>query len=418
VSLHGSVKRAHVLFAVEDVSLAQVVRLRQLAAQLDPARYRVSFAAARFDPLIFAGTRFERHTLPSVSTARLERRLALGLRLYDRATLARYVCDELALLEQLEPDIVIGDLRLSLCVSAPSLGVPYAPLINAYWNPDAGRAAFPVPEHPAIDLLGLQRVEAKFQRGLPFVLRHFAAPVNSLRRQYGLSHIGDLLDVLAYGDQVLYPDLPELTPVSGLPAHHRFLGPVQWAPEVPLPELPQGPAADRPLVYVTLGSSGSRRACRVVLGALARLPVRVLFASAGRWDGGRLPENVAAATYCPGDQAARSAQLVICNGGSGTAYQALREGTPVLGLPWNMDQYLCMAAIERAGAGTLLRSGTVTAAQVATAAQRLLDDAAIQRRARELGRAMQRMDSGQRFRDWMDARVGGPVARAPQAFVS
>src|SRR4051812_18981089 len=106
----GSIRRPHVLFAVEDVSLAQVVRLRQLAAQLDPLRYRVSFAAARFDPLIFEGTRFERHTLPSVSTARLERRLTLGLRLYDQATLARYVRDELAVLERLEPDLVIGDL--------------------------------------------------------------------------------------------------------------------------------------------------------------------------------------------------------------------------------------------------------------------------------------------------------------------
>jgi UDP:flavonoid glycosyltransferase YjiC (YdhE family) len=33
----------------------------------------------------------------------------------------------------------------------------------------------------------------------------------------------------------------------------------------------------------------------------------------------------------PGDLAARKASVVVCNGGAGTGYQALAEGTPIVG---------------------------------------------------------------------------------------
>lgn len=401
--------RLHILFAAEDASLAQQVRLRQLAASLDPARYRVSFAAARFDPLVFGGTGFERHRLGSLPRARLERRLQLGLRLYDEATLAGYVRDELSLLEALQPDLVIGDLRLSLCVSAPKLGVPYAALINAYWNPIGGAASFPMPEHPLTQLLSATGLERKFHRALPWVLRHFAAPVNALRRRHGLPPVGDLLQVLTFGDQVLYPDLPALTPVEPRPSHHHFLGPVLWSPALELPPVSDAQQGPRPLVYVTLGSSGSRRALRVVLQALARMPVRVWLATAGRLDATSLPDNVVARPYLPGDQAAQAARLVICNGGSGTAYQALAEGTPVLGLPWNLDQYLCATAVERSGAGRLLRSASTTADQVTRAVQELLGDDEPRARARALADAMARWDSAARFGAWLErAPWAGP----------
>ena len=50
--------RPRILFVAEAVTLAQVVRLATLARGLDPARYEVHFASARFDELVFAGTAF------------------------------------------------------------------------------------------------------------------------------------------------------------------------------------------------------------------------------------------------------------------------------------------------------------------------------------------------------------------------
>lgn len=398
--------RKRILFVSECVTLAQVVRLKELASALEPERFDVVFASASFDPMVFGGTRFAHEAIASISPRRLYRRVAAGMRLYDTRTLQRYVREELALIERVAPDLVVGDLRLSLSVSAPKLGVPYAALINAYWNPEGGAASFPMPEHPLVNLIGVERVAPHFHKGLPRVLEHFAAPVNALRRRYGLSPIGSLLEVLTHGDHVLYPDVPELTPVRPLPAHHHFLGPLLWAPRSPASELLGRLDDAKPCVYVTLGSSGGLGAVRAVVEGLARLPVQVLLATAGRFDVGRMPENFFAADYLPGDRAARRAQLVVSNGGSSTGYQALVEGTPVLGLPFNLDQYLAMGAIERAGAGRALRSGTVTPAALRDAASALLEDEDARRAARRAGEALRRLDARASFRAFLEAVFG------------
>ncbi len=79
------------------------------------------------------------------------------------------------------------------------------------------------------------------------------------------------------------------------------------------------------------------------------------------------------ADYLPGDLAARHARLVVTNGGSSSGYQALAEGKPVLGLPSNLDQYLAMTAIEKAGAGRLVRAAEASAKEVRAALVELLD---------------------------------------------
>jgi UDP:flavonoid glycosyltransferase YjiC (YdhE family) len=120
-----------VLFVAEAVSLAQVVRLRELASSLDPSRYAVTYASARFSPLVFADTSFERRVIRGVDPDELLARASRCQGLHDEATLLRYIADDLDLLHELEPDLVVGDLRLSLTVSASLARVPYAPLINA-----------------------------------------------------------------------------------------------------------------------------------------------------------------------------------------------------------------------------------------------------------------------------------------------
>jgi UDP:flavonoid glycosyltransferase YjiC (YdhE family) len=82
----------------------------------------------------------------------------------------------------------------------------------------------------------------------------------------------------------------------------------------------------------------------------------VLLATAGAPAPATWPANVFAAPYLPGVQASARAQLVICNGGNLTAYQAVAGGRPVLGICGNLDQFLNMQAFERAGAGRTLRA--------------------------------------------------------------
>ena len=77
-----------VLFVAEAVTLAQVVRLVTLARALDPTRYEVHFASARFDELVFAGAAFHRHAIHSLPAEVVDARVAGGRRPYGLRTLA------------------------------------------------------------------------------------------------------------------------------------------------------------------------------------------------------------------------------------------------------------------------------------------------------------------------------------------
>jgi UDP:flavonoid glycosyltransferase YjiC (YdhE family) len=377
-------RATRVLFVVEAVSLAQVVRLATLARALDPARYEVHFASARFDAMIFAGASFIRHTISSLPASVVDARVARGQRPYGRRTLARYVQEELALLDQIRPDVVVGDLRLSLAISAPLAGVPHVCVINAYWSPHAVRAGFPLPDHPIVRLLGVDLAAKHYPKALPFVFRHFAAPVNALRRAHGLPELGDLPEILTHGDHTLFPDVPAIVPTSGLPGHQRYLGYIPWSPPVALPDWWDRLDPGRPTVYVTLGSSGFVDRLPIVVDAAAAAGYQVLVSTAGRTELSLRSRHVYVADYLPGALAARRASVVVSNGGSTTGYQALAEGRPVLGVAFNLDQYLASEAIERAGAGLLLRAGNLRAGAVERTLSRLVAEPSFGERARSL----------------------------------
>ena len=388
--------RQRILFVAESLTLAQVVRLVALARSLDEARYEVHFASTEFDPIAFQGTDFRRWPLFGIDKREGMRKLERGRRLYELDVLRRYVAAELELIARVRPALVVGDFRLSLPTSAAVSGVRCATLINAYWSPYAERDGFPVPDHPIVSLLGVELAERYFPRAVPSAFAHFAAPVNALRKAYGLPAVDSLLGVLTQGDLVLYPDIPELCPTRDLPAHHHYLGHIPWAPDVALPWDFDG-RDGKQLVYLTLGSSGRASALPAVLEALSDLPVTVLLASAGKELPSSLPENVRAAEYLPGDRAARLASVVVTNGGSSTGYQALALGRPVLGLPSNLDQYLAMTAIQKAGAGRLVRAREGTPREIRAALLELLDSSETATRAHALARAFQRVSCHERF---------------------
>lgn len=391
-----------ILFIAEAVTWSQVVRLVVLARGLDPRLYEVHFASASFDERLFAGTSFKRWPIFSLSPEKVESAVASGKRIYEKPVLAKYVAEELRLYEAIRPDVVVSDLRWSTAVSAPAFGVPCACLIDAYWSRRTTRERFPVPDHPIVKLLGVPMAEKYFPMALPKVLKHFVAPLNELRKKHGLSELGDLIDVITWGDRVLFPDDPRVTPLTHKAAHETFLGPVLWSPRVPLPPFWDELGRDRPMVYATLGSSGAIDAVPPVLEALGSMDVDVVFSTASRVTPKNLPRNVRVVDMIPGDLAARKAAVVVCNGGASTGYQALAEGTPIVGIPSNLDAFMAATAMRDAGAAVMLRASTVTPTEVRTAVEQVMNEPSFRRTAGELARSFATHDPHARFRSVLE----------------
>lgn len=416
--VHVKAKK-RILFVAESVTLAQVVRLVTLARRLDPEAYDVHFASSDFPPLIFRGAGFVQHRLKTLAPAAADAALRSGRRLYEKGTLLEYIDAEVRLIEAIRPDIVVGDFRLTLSTSAELVGVPSAALINAYWSPFAPDRDFPVPDHPVIRWLGEELTERHFPRALPTVFRHFASPLDAARKHHGLPAVGSLLEMLTHASYVLYPDDPCLTPVVGAPATHVYLGPVSWQPEAEAVEVldePE-PGDQRPLVYVTLGSSGDVTLLPLVVDVLSRRSVRVVVATAGRAELRDVSPNICVRRFVRGADVARRARVVFSNGGSSTGYQALLEGTPVIGLPSNLDQYLATRAIVRAGAGLQIKARRATRELLEESLERALSDGGLQQATRSVAARFRAHDACAAFRRWLDGvlQPGAASAANPNA---
>ena len=372
--------KLRILFIAEAVSLAHVARPLALAMALDPARHAVFFASdPRFNALLGA-LPFPMRPLESIDSNRFFSALANGTPIYDLPTLRRYVMDDLELISAVRPHLVVGDFRLSLSVSARLT-----------------RQRFPLPAHPLAQLLGVSTAQALFRLVRPIVFALHARPLNRLRREHGLPSLGsDLRRVYTDADHTLYADVPEFLDLPVLPAHHHFLGPLLWSPKVPLPGWWEELPGDRPLIYVTLGSSGLHRALPPIIDALAGLPVAAMVATAGVTLRNH-PENIFITNYLPGEAAVARAQLVICNGGSPTSQQALAAGVPILGIASNLDQFLNMQAVEAHGAGLCLRADRAMPADIRRTTTALLENPAFRDSARKLADIFSSYDSGQRF---------------------
>lgn len=403
-------EKLRILFIAEAVSLAHVARPLALALALEPARHAVFFASdPRFNALL-GDLPFPLRTLESIESRRFFAALENGTPIYDLPTLRRYVRDDLELISAVRPHLVVGDFRLSLSVSARLAGVTYFSITNSYWSPYA-RQRFPLPAHPLAQLLGIAAAQALFRLARPAVFALHARPLNRLRREHGLPSLGaDLRRVYTDADHTLYADASEFLDLPALPAHHHFLGPLLWSPDVPLPDWWEALPGDRPLLYVTLGSSGPHRALPPIIDALEGLPVTAMVATAGAALKNR-PENVFAANYLPGVAAAARSQLVVCNGGSPTSQQALAAGVPVLGIASNLDQFLNMQALEARGAGLCLRADRARPADIRRTAAALLEKPAFRDSARRLAGIFARYDPGRRFSELAAGLGSGQEAR-------
>ncbi len=398
-------EKKRVLFFAEPATLAHVVRPVVLARSLDPTEHVVSVATgADFRGHVEAAG-LEVRDLWCIGTRAYLAAVSAGRPVFPYDVLERYVKDDLRVIGEARPDVIVGDFRLSLAVSARLAGVPYLAISNAYWSPLA-EAQFEIPVHPATHLLGVGFCNRVFGLLRPLIFAQHSLPMHRLRRNHGMPSLGfELRRVFTEGDVTLFADVPELVPTRdcGNPGRYRYIGPITWTPKgcVP-PSLTDG--ADRqPLVYVSLGSSGDARLLRELAEGTASAGCRMVIAAVGPICKQDFGPGVVVGEMLPGNELAAISRLVICNGGSPSVHQSLQKGTPVLGLPANLDQLLNMHFVTRSGAGLALRADRIVASRVAEMVRRMLDDASFRERAEQVRGWLGAYRAEDRFREIVSA---------------
>ncbi len=397
-----------VLFFGEAATLAHVSRPVVLASALDRARYEVCVATGADFRSLVTDAGLPVRDLHCIGTRAYLAAVAAGRPVYPLDTLQAYVDDDLRVIRDFRPDLVVGDFRLSLAVSARRAGVPYVAISNAYWSPDAA-PAFDVPVHASTRLLGHRVANAGFQLLRPLIMAQHSLPMHRLCHRHGLVSPGfDLRRVFTEADLTLFADVPEMVPVSGRPdpSRYRYIGPVVWSPQADIPSGLDISPGSAPLVYVSLGSSGDPASLDAIIDSAVASGCRVAAAGPPDQWRHRHGDAVVSQHMLPGIALSALARFVVCNGGSPGSHQALQQGTPVLGVPANLDQLLNMHHVVRAGAGLSVRADQLVPQRLAEAMYRLLNDAAFSYQARRLQGVLAARSSAHHFREVVDGLLG------------
>jgi len=398
--------RKRILFLAEGATMAHFVRPLALAQTLEPDRYEIHFYTPSRYSRHLEGRPFLTGELATMPGERFLDNLARGQPLFPAATIRDYVTQDRELIRNIRPDLVIGDMRLSLPISARLERFPYAVIFNAYWSPFAkGRSV--IPSLPVTRILPPRYFGPMYRAVEPLVNSLHAREMNKVRREFGVPDLPpDLRVMYTEADYVLYPDIPEYVPTVNRPKTHHYVGICEWNPAAGKPEWWDRMRSDPSRkVFVSLGSSGPLQALPALLRALSRLPVSVVISTSGR----ALPVPAASlyeAGLLPFTETAAASSVVVSHGGSGGLYPAMAAGTPVLGIPANADQHMSTAVLEDSGAGLGVRLEEASEKRLLRSLEQLLWEPRYRERAQEWATVYARYNTADLFRRFIRETAG------------
>lgn len=344
----------------ESVSLAHVSRAVVLANALDSDRFDVYIACdPRYEWIVGEAPEAKFYPLTSIAPDFFRVRVDLRIGTHSLTTARSYFRDELDLYEAVSPDLVIADLRYTASTSASVAGIASAILVNAYWSPYRSLAIPPMPSLEAT--MPVRRPAPKPVRAVRRAMRAASRlrkrrqtetepedieAFNILRAEVDLAPFDDYPQLMTGGAHVLYAEPPGIVTMAPMPPEHRFIGAVVWSPRVDDVAWWSSIPDDRPMIYVGMGSTGELSRLQDLVTRLAEAEATIVVSTAGRGGVDISAPNVVVAEMVPGALLCDRASLVICSGGTGTGYQAIQGGTPVIALWSNEDQYLSSKVLE------------------------------------------------------------------------
>lgn len=323
--------------------MAHIVRPLEVAKILREMGYRVVFTGDGKATRIAEQAGFELRYLPDWDLQTVVAKLQSGdPNLHPLDQVEAWVRAELDLYADEKPILVLDDSRVTSAISTKAAGLPRISLQNAYQNPYA--------------INGSMQFEFKGPRGL--LESGDEIPYIRTWEKYGLPISEDVFSMFE-ADMVLLCDVPEYAPMHTVPEKYKYVGPIIWGRDLEDPPWLNELDPNIPAIYFTMGSTGPQGAFQATIEILGNTQYQVMMTLGSlveRNGLNPLPPGFFVARYASGDILSRKADLMICHGGNGTIYQALRAGIPVISMPTIKDQHWNAYRLSELGIGRTVSS--------------------------------------------------------------
>ncbi len=277
----------------------------------------------------------------------------------EEGTLTNVFLSQVDRIHELGPVAVLGDTMPTLKMAAEAANVPYVSLMNGYTSKYYASGRSMPREHPMYRMVSL--LPENFGRllisaGEQKFFREMHKPFRSIRNRFGLSQFRSYFSELE-GDLNLICDLPELFPQQHMPSSYHFIDPLFYkAQDMKLPALDELDPGKK-TIFITMGSTGDwSKLAMLNDDRFSRFNIvtacdteKVLHA-----------QHVLSLGFVNIDICLVHADLVICHGGNGTIYQALRRGLPLLCCTSHCEQEWNVQMLTRQAMGASVDDVTCT----------------------------------------------------------
>lgn len=289
--------------------------------------------------------------------------------------------------------LVSSGLHFPAAIVADLTGLAWASVL---FSPLSVPSAYiePIPHHLPIPA-GLQQQLTRLSWAAGSALLSTIAdpPINAYRRRLSLPprHAQLLLGACSDTRIALAASPAFVPPPPDWPAHVRMTGFCFWDTQEAWadPELDAFLDTGQPVIAISAGSmaptvpTAFRRFYQASCAAARSLGAKVVIIGAA---GAGIPAaaDVYLTPYAPFSAVYPRCQAVINHGGMGSIGQALRAGTPILAVPWGLDQAYNAGQLARQGLGQSIAARAYTAERATDALRALLTDGAYRQRGRRV----------------------------------
>lgn len=269
-----------------------------------------------------------------------------------------------ALFKQTQPDFVLTDGRFSAPLSTGIEQLKHAAIVNV--SSTASRA---LPYIPFFDWLPGSRGPRKsfFWKRLDrvnlflemLVFDNAVRVFKTLSQQYALHDTVTATNCLAGKDLTLLADIDTYFPTRNLPEGYHYIGPITWQSTLPQPAWWPPQKKDDLLAYFTMGSTWMGGSFLDLYHMLSEQDMTAVITTGAQNPSDKsslktIEGQVYVEDFIDGDLVMEFCDIVVCHGGNGTIYQALKHGKPIIGIPSIPDQEFNMRRVKALGVGEKL----------------------------------------------------------------